>query len=623
VNSTSLVIVLRELPKAVGSFLANQSGSSAQIMGATSIMVAGVFGLGIVALNFDHRAPQTVVVQDETAAAELMAALNAEFNTNLSEMNASLRNEEEQVPSVVAAFDLALRLDSADDDHAGAPLNASTLDLSINDLDADDLDEVAAAEPVTEEMTAPAQLASFSPALAPVREEALPVAAAPAVTAMDASLPTTTDTPQTELPAIRTASFMPIIDEDFRSALMNGTVDVFNRALPVMEQAVVSIQSGDTMMDLLTNFGIDRTEAYYAIEAFGEVFNPRRIRAGQEFNVAYEVSPTSEEESAAEEFRLVNLSMRTAADREVIVEWDEDADNFVGVARDIVLEERFTRGRGTIDSSLYMAANGMGVPDAMTINMIRIFSHSVDFQRDIRTGDDFDIFYSRHHDETGEAVQNGDVIFASMTTRGRERNLYRFTTEDDGDTDYYDENGQSVRAFLMRTPIDGARITSNFGARRHPVLGYNRMHKGVDFGAPRGTPIYAAGNGTVVRASAFGSFGNYVRIRHANGYETAYAHMNAYGPGIRSGVRVEQGQIIGYVGATGRVTGAHLHYEVFMGGEQVNPRTIELPSGRELEGDMLTAFQQHRIEIDAQMAEAYTLGNGETASLDVNGASAN
>ncbi len=418
-----------------------------------------------------------------------------------------------------------------------------------------------------------------------------------------------------------TAALVPAFTAN-RLAAYNGTVNVLNNVLPDFEQTVVAIAPGDTMMNLLTDIGIERQDAYYAIEAFGDVYDPRRIRAGQEFNVEYEVLPPVEQGSADDQLRLINLSMRTAPDREVLVRWDNAAEDFVGEARDIELTERFVRGRATIDSSLYLSANDIGVPDAVTVEMIRLFSHSVDFQRDIRQGDSFDVFYSRRYDEDDEPVMMGDVLYASMTTRGRERALYRFTTPDDGLTDYYDEDGQSMRSFLMRTPIDGARISSTFGPRRHPVLGYNRMHKGTDFAAPTGTPIYAAGNGTVVRASRYGSYGNYVRIRHANGYETAYAHLNGYGPGIRSGVRVEQGQVIGYVGATGRVTGAHLHYEVLYNDEQVNPQTIDLPSGRRLEGDVLEAFNEERAHIEAQMAAAPVLEVTATAAAANIGAGA-
>jgi len=427
-----------------------------------------------------------------------------------------------------------------------------------------------------------------------------------------------TGSEQVATPSNDRPNFAALIPTGFapnRLTLGDALPNTIDDVLSTVEQASVAIRSGDTMMDLLTDIGIDRTEAHYAIEAFGDVYNPRRIRAGQEFNVAYEVLPPVEQGSANDEaFRLVNLSMRTAPDQEVLVRWDEEADEYVSEARDIELEERWTRGRGSINSSLYLAANEIGVPDAVTVDLIRIFSHSVDFQRDIREGDSFDVYYSRRYDEDGEPAMNGHVEFASLVTRGREQRLYRYETPDDGLVDYYDQAGQSVRAFLMRTPIDGARITSSFGPRRHPVLGYNRMHKGVDFGAPTGTPIYAAGNGTIVRASRYGSYGNYVRIRHANGYETAYAHLNGYGPGIRSGVRVEQGQVIGYVGATGRVTGAHLHYEVLYNDDQVNPRTIDLPSGRELEGEILEAFQTERVRIESQMARAPVLEVSTAAS---------
>ncbi len=538
-----------------------------------SIAAAGIFGVGVTALGLSSNIDQPQITRSADTSAALVAALNGSLPTDI----ATTSETPLDVP-IVAAFEIAA-------------LNTAPLNAHLNDTAQEEL----TAGPIQNTPPTDIQPANLTMAMNAVVNDVV----APAVPSA-----------RTELPALTQAAFLPVIDEEYRAALINGTVNAFNNVL----ETVVAITPGDTMMNLLIDIGIDRTEAHYAIEAFGEVFNPRHIRAGQEFNVAYQVLPPEEEGSADDQMRLMNLSMRTAADREVIVQWDEDSEDYVGEARDIELETRFTRGRGTINSSLYMAANGIGVPDAMTVNMIHIFSHSIDFQRDIRDGDSFEVFYSRQHDETGEAVINGDVLFASMTTRGRQQNLYRYTTTDDGLTDYFDEDGKSVRAFLMRTPIDGARITSSFGARRHPVLGYNRMHKGVDFGAPTGTPIYAAGSGTIVRASRFGSYGNYVRIRHANGYETAYAHLNGYGPGIRSGVRVEQGQVIGYVGATGRVTGAHLHYEVLLDDEQVNPRTIELPSGRQLEGDILDAFQLHRMDVDAQMAAAPVLEESVSAA---------
>ncbi len=518
----------------------------------TSVAVAGIIGAGVVAVgSISSFASPPTSIQTAQVDSDLASALSAAFDSSASDV-----------------------------EPAAAPTLRANV-LPVNNLDTSELTS-AFAMAMNDAMNETADMAPIAP--------------------------------QANAPSVWASALVPNLGAENRLGAVETTVNALNEVLPSFEEAVVAIRPGDTMMNLLTDLGIDRTEAYYAIEAFGQVFNPRRIRAGQEFNVAYEILPPLEEGSANDRLRLTNISMRTAPDREVVVLWDDENEDYVGEARDILLEERFTRGRNTIDSSLYLAANDIGVPDAVTIDMIRIFSHSIDFQRDIREGDSFDVYYSRRYDEDGEPVANGNIEFASMVTRGRERNLYRFTTPDDGDTDYYDQDGKSVRAFLMRTPIDGARITSNFGNRRHPVLGYNRMHKGVDFGAPTGTPIYAAGNGTVERASRFGSYGNYVRIRHANGYETAYAHMNGYGPGIRSGVHVEQGQIIGYVGATGRVTGAHLHYEVLFEGDQVNPRTIDLPSGRELDGDMLAAFQEHRARIDGQVALAPVLEVTATAS---------
>ena len=179
------------------------------------------------------------------------------------------------------------------------------------------------------------------------------------------------------------------------------------------------------------------------------------------------------------------------------------------------------------------------------------------------------------------------------------REFYRFTTEDDGLTDFYDANGEAARKFLMKTPINGARLSSHYGKRKHPVLGYTKLHKGTDFAAPRGTPIYAAGNGVIERASRWSSYGNYIRIRHANGYKTAYAHLNGYAKGIKSGKRVKQGDVIGYVGTTGRSTGPHLHYEVLVNGKQVNAMRLDLPTGRKLTGDMLEQFKAEKARIDA------------------------
>ena len=366
----------------------------------------------------------------------------------------------------------------------------------------------------------------------------------------------------------------------------------------------VSVGRGDTLMALLTRSGAARSDAHRAITAMTPLQDPRKLRAGQELQLGFEEYVNETEEGDNEIARLLtSVSMKTDVDREIMVSRQEDGD-YSGLEIIAELETGHVQARGTINSSLFLAAADAGIPAAITVEMIRMYSYDIDFQREIRQGDTFEVFFTREYDEDGTPVREGDVLYASMNVRGKERRLWRHEPSDGGNWDYFDEQGRSMRKFLMKTPIDGARISSSFGNRRHPILGYTRLHAGTDFAAPSGTPIYAAGTGTIEMAQRNGSFGNYVRIRHANGYQTAYAHMRGYGRGIRKGVRVRQGQVIGYVGTTGRSTGPHLHYEVIRNGNKVNPQRIRVPTGRTLSGGQLAAFQEARSTIDVLMAEA-------------------
>ena len=366
----------------------------------------------------------------------------------------------------------------------------------------------------------------------------------------------------------------------------------------------VSVGRGDTLMALLTNSGALRLDAYNAIAAMKPLYDPRKLRAGQELELSFEETVRDDDEGEPEIVRLLTaITMKTDVDREVAVRRAVDGE-YSGLELIAELETGNVRARGTINSSLFLAAADAGVPAAITVEMIRMYSYDIDFQREIRQGDTFEVLFTRDYDENGDAVREGDVLYAAMNVRGRERRLWRHETGEGDDWDYFDEEGRSMRKFLMKTPIDGARISSNFGNRRHPILGYTRLHAGTDFAAPSGTPIYAAGNGTIEMSQRNGSFGNYVRIRHANGYQTAYAHMRGFGRGIRRGVRVSQGQVIGYVGTTGRSTGPHLHYEVIHNGNKVNPQNIRVPTGRTLTGNSLESFQEARAVIDTLMSEA-------------------
>ena len=261
------------------------------------------------------------------------------------------------------------------------------------------------------------------------------------------------------------------------------------------------------------------------------------------------------------------------------------------------------RAKGAIDSSLYEAASGQSVPAKTLAQLIRVFSYDVDFQRDIREGDQFEILYEPYTDDYGKVIDTGEILYSSLKLSGTRLNIFRFTLSDGTTEDYFDDEGRSIRKALMRTPIDGARLTSNFGNRKHPTLGYTKMHRGVDFGAPRGTPIFAAGDGVIDKIGVNGAYGNYIRLRHGTIYHTAYAHLDKFKKTLYLGRRVKQGEVIGFVGSSGRSTGPHLHYEVLKYGKQVNPLGVKLPSGLALKGFELTNFQLERSRILASFAD--------------------
>lgn len=352
----------------------------------------------------------------------------------------------------------------------------------------------------------------------------------------------------------------------------------------------LTVARGDTLMDMLVDAGVSRSEAYGAITALREVFSPRDLKPGQTLRIDLAAQMAAEDSG-----HLLSLSLRPSPERDVRV--TRGAEGFVAEAIERQLAQRSVASSGRIDSNLSVAAQDAGVPASVMIEMIRLFSFDVDFQRDLQPGDSFEVLYNARFEANGTLAKTDEVLYAAMTLSGKRVDLYRFTPKS-GVEDYFDPRGQSVRKTLMRTPIDGARLTSRFGKRKHPILGYTKMHRGVDFAAPRGTPIYAAGDGVVEMAGRNGGYGNYVRLRHNSTYSTAYAHMDRVAKGMRKGVRVRQGQIIGYVGSTGRSTGPHLHYEVMVERKQVNPLDIKLPSGEKLAGADLKAFERRRAEID-------------------------
>ncbi|MGE0407668.1 MAG: peptidoglycan DD-metalloendopeptidase family protein [Amphiplicatus sp.] len=371
----------------------------------------------------------------------------------------------------------------------------------------------------------------------------------------------------------------------------------------------VTLTRGETFVDAMRRAGVRAEDRNAAAYAFGKAQNLRALRPGQEFvlTVADENKTLFQlaEKKAAPETYLLALDFNADAENRVRVTRSPEG-GFEAHKASVDLTSRLVAVSGRIEGSLYLSAKRAGAPDAVIAGLADAFAYDIDFQREILGGDEFEAIFEVRYDEKGRAVDAGDILFGRLTWRGRtkEKGYYRFTAAEDARADFYDRSGESARRLLMKTPIDGARLSSGFGARKHPIYGYTRAHKGVDFAASRGTPIKAAGSGVIVRANRFGSFGNYVRIRHASGYETAYAHLNGFARGIKAGARVSQGDIIGYVGTTGASTGPHLHYEVHLNGVAVNPQSLKIATGISLKGGDLKAFKAQRDMIDAMRLPA-------------------
>ena len=297
------------------------------------------------------------------------------------------------------------------------------------------------------------------------------------------------------------------------------------------------------------------------------------------------VNSNYDDNGVLEKFKLI---YRFSEDQELIVEYINK--NFVYEISEIELSEERIFVSGEIKTSLYAAMKQAGLSELVINEIIRIYSFDVDFQRDIYEGDYFDVLFTRRKNDQGKTVRIDDPEYLVLSSRGTPLIYYLYSNDEF--SEYFDENGKGMTKSLMKTPINGARLSSNYGMRKHPILGYDKMHKGVDFAAPTGTPIFAAGNGVVEFAGRNGGYGNYIRIRHDSTYKTAYAHLNGFKKGVYGGVRVKQGDIIGFVGSTGRSTGPHLHYEIIVKGKQVNPATLKLPSGRKLNDQQLEEFKE-------------------------------
>lgn len=345
---------------------------------------------------------------------------------------------------------------------------------------------------------------------------------------------------------------------------------------PESQPLTYSLRRNETLIGLLRRAGISNSEAHKAVNALKDVTNLRRLQRGQEVRLI------------ADAGALQSLRMRDSFGEEAVLKAIETG--YRAERHNIPTLTLTHLVEGEITDSLYLSAQRAGLPTPVIVELIRLMSFDVDFEREIRQGDRFQVYFERDYAPEFGDLAEGRILQLKLELQKRTLEASYFEDET-GHGDYFDPDGNSTRKALMKTPLDVTVVTSSYGRRKHPVLGYTRMHKGVDFRARTGTPIMAAGDGVVERASRYGSYGNYIRIRHNSTYKTAYAHLSRYGRGIKAGVRVKQGQVIGYAGATGRVSAAHLHYEVLVNGQQANPLTLKLPTGRVLAGEQLTAFQ--------------------------------
>ena len=361
----------------------------------------------------------------------------------------------------------------------------------------------------------------------------------------------------------------------------------FNRG----ENVNVEVRPGETLTAAVARSGVGDAEARHVVGVLSQAMDTVNIKAGMDF-----VASVAEPRDRRGPARLIGLSMRADSARTLTV-----SRTFDGALRLRELEEKVrnetTVACGKMDGSFHESAAAIGANSGIVAEASKLFAHKIDFSRDIKAGDPFCLVFDRKVTESGRTVEAGDLQYAEI----KGQRFYGFTNAQ-GKRTFLDSVGKTVKSMFLRTPVDGARITSRFGFRRHPILGYNKMHQGIDFGAGSGTPVLASGDGVVVEARRWGGYGNWVRIRHAGGYETGYAHLSRYAKGLKPGQRVSQGQVIAYVGSTGASTGPHLHYEIWRKGQRVNPMGAKIAVGQSQDPRDVAAFKAAKVRLDAMLA---------------------
>ena len=388
-----------------------------------------------------------------------------------------------------------------------------------------------------------------------------------------------------------------LIDENYKNLINNiyfqkSINQIFDNLVPRYKNIDHKISSGETFDKILNNYSIPNEEINQIKKKLNSDYNINNLKPNLEIKITIDQSNNKKitsflfPVSRTEKIQLTRNLDNNLFEKKIII---------TNLNKKIVFKE------GKITQSLYKTAIDLKVQPNVIIEFARIYGFQVDFQRDIRKNDNFQIMYEVFEDDDGKIFETGNIIFADLKLSGKNNALYYF--EKKGSEGHYDENGKSVEKALMKTPINGARLSSAFGMRKHPIDGFNKMHRGTDFAAPMGTPIMASGSGLITRARWCGGGGNCIKIKHNSTYETIYAHMKNFARGIKEGIRVKQGQIIGYVGSTGKSTGPHLHYEVVVNGKKVNSQKLKLPSGKTLKGKEREIFEVEKIKLDVLKSE--------------------
>ena len=383
-------------------------------------------------------------------------------------------------------------------------------------------------------------------------------------------------------------NYKEIVDNIYFKKTLNH---IFSKFEPRFKKISHKIELGDTFDTILNQYGVKKDEIIIIKKKLSKKINLNNLNTNQK--IIFTIDQTNDS--------IKEFMFKISNKERVVLTQDLDGKNFKEEILLTKLKKEIIYKENIISQSLYKSAVDQTIPLSIIIDFARIYGFQIDFQRDIRKLDKFQIMYEAFVDENKKIIETGNILFGNLILSGQDNSLYFFDNE--GSIGHYDKNGKSVQKALMKTPINGARLSSPFGMRKHPIDGFNKMHKGTDFAAPMGTPIMASGSGIVKKAGWCGGGGNCVVIKHNSTYQTIYAHMSKFSKGIRNGVRVKQGQIIGYVGSTGKSTGPHLHYEVLINGKRVNSQTLKLPSGKVLRGNERKIFETKKIKLNVLKSE--------------------